>query len=74
VSSRNWASGHSKWKQFFRRKLHLSVDSNTHEIRAVVFSKLSLDDAGVVKGTLDQITEAGVVLLGALLAISIVLF
>jgi hypothetical protein len=44
-------------KQFFRRKLHISVDSNTHEIRAVVFSKLSLDDAGVVKDTLDQITE-----------------
>ncbi len=39
------------------RKLHLSVDSETHEIQAVVLSKASLDDAGAVPDLLDQITE-----------------
>jgi len=39
------------------RKLHLAVDSNTHEIQAVVLSESSLDDAGVVADLLEQITE-----------------
>lgn len=39
------------------RKLHLSVDSETHEIGAVVLSKASLDDAGAVPELFDQMTE-----------------
>lgn len=39
------------------RKLHLSVDSETHEIQAVVLSEAGLDDAGAVPELLDQITE-----------------
>ena len=36
------------------RKLHLSVDSETQEIQAVVLSEASLDDAGAVPELLDQ--------------------
>jgi len=39
------------------RKLHLSVDSDTHEIQAVALSEASLDDAGAVLEMLEQITE-----------------
>ena len=47
--------GYSKRRTW--RKLHLSVDSNSHEIQAVVLSEASLDDAGAVADLLDQITE-----------------
>lgn len=47
--------GYSKRRTW--RKLHLSVDSNTHEIQAVVLSESSLDDAGAVDDLLEQITE-----------------
>ena len=40
------------------RKLHLSVDSETQEIQAVVLSEASLDDAGAVPELLDQSTES----------------
>ncbi len=39
------------------RKLHLSVDSESHEIQAVVLSEASLDDAGAVSEMLEQIEE-----------------
>lgn len=47
--------GYSKRRTW--RKLHLSVDSDTHEIEAVLLSESSLDDAGAVEDLLDQITE-----------------
>ena len=40
------------------RKLHLSVDSATQEIQAVVLSEASLDDAGAVPELLDQSAES----------------
>ena len=40
------------------RKLHLSVDSATQEIQAVVLSEAGLDDAGAVPELLDQSTES----------------
>lgn len=48
---------HGYTKRRTWRKLHLSVDSATHEIQAVVLSEASLDDAGAVAELLDQITE-----------------
>jgi len=47
--------GYSKRRTW--RKLHLAVDSSTHEIEAVVLSESSLDDAGAVPDLLEQITE-----------------
>jgi hypothetical protein len=47
--------GYSKRRTW--RKLHLSVDSDSQEIEAVVLSESSLDDAGAVNDLLDQITE-----------------
>ena len=48
---------HGYTKRRTWRKLHLSVDSKTHEIQAVVLSEASLDDAGAVPEMLEQITE-----------------
>jgi IS5 family transposase len=47
--------GYSKRRTW--RKLHLAVDSKSHEIEAVVLSESSLDDAGAVPDLLEQITE-----------------
>ena len=47
--------GYSKRRTW--RKLHLGVDSATHEIKAVVLSEASRDDAGAVPDLLDQIEE-----------------
>ena len=47
--------GYSKRRTW--RKLHLNVDSDSHEIQAVVLSESSLDDAGAVDDLLDQTTE-----------------
>ena len=41
---------HGYTKRRTWRKLHLSVDSETQEIQAVVLSEASLDDAGAVPG------------------------
>ena len=49
---------HGYTKRRTWRKLHLSVDSETQEIQAVVLSEASLDDAGAVPGLLDQSTES----------------
>ena len=48
---------HGYTKRRTWRKLHLSVDSETQEIQAVVLSEASLDDAGAVPELLDQSTE-----------------
>ena len=40
------------------RKLHLSVDSETQEIQAVVLSEASLYDAGAAPDLLNQSTES----------------
>ena len=48
---------HGYTKRRTWRKLHLSVDSETQEIQAVVLSEASLDDAGGVPELLDQSTE-----------------
>ena len=45
---------HGYTKRRTWRKLHLSVDSETQEIQAVVLSEASLDDAGAVPELLDQ--------------------
>lgn len=47
--------GYSKRRTW--RKLHLSVDSETHEIQAMVLSEASLDDAGAVPELFGQMTE-----------------
>jgi len=47
--------GYSKRRTW--RKLHLSVDSETQEIQAVVLSEPSLDDAGAVPQLLEQTSE-----------------
>ena len=47
--------GYSKRRTW--RKLHLSVDSGSQEIQAVVLSEASLDDAGAVPELLDQMVE-----------------
>ena len=49
---------HGYTKRRTWRKLHLSVDSETQEIQAVVLSEASLDDAGAVPELLDQSTES----------------
>ena len=49
---------HGYTKRRTWRKLHLSVDSETQEIQAVVLSEASLDDAGAVPDLLDQSTES----------------
>jgi len=49
---------HGYTKRRTWRKLHLGVDSATHEIQAVVLSEASGDDAGAVPDLLDQIGEA----------------
>ena len=49
---------HGYTKRRTWRKLHLSVDSATQEIQAVVLSEASLDDAGAVPELLDQNTES----------------
>ena len=49
---------HGYTKRRTWRKLHLSVDSETQEIQAVVLSEANLDDAGAVPELLDQSTEA----------------
>ena len=49
---------HGYTKRRTWRKLHLGVDSATHEIQAVVLSEASRDDAGAVPDLLDQIGEA----------------
>ena len=48
---------HGYTKRRTWRKLHLSVDSETQEIQAVVLSEASLDDAGAVPVLMDQSTE-----------------
>jgi DDE family transposase len=48
---------HGYTKRRTWRKLHLSVDSGTHEIQAVVLSEASRDDAGAVAALLAQINE-----------------
>ena len=48
---------HGYTKRRTWRKLHLSVDSETQEIQAVVLSEASLDDAGAVPDLLNQSTE-----------------
>lgn len=48
---------HGYTKRRTWRKLHLSVDSGSQEIQAVVLSEASLDDAGAVPAMLEQITE-----------------
>jgi IS5 family transposase len=47
--------GYSKRRTW--RKLHLSVDSGSQEIQAVVLSEAGQDDAGVVPELLDQMEE-----------------
>jgi len=47
--------GYSKRRTW--RKLHLSVDADSHEIQAMVLSEPSLDDAGAVPELFDQMTE-----------------
>ena len=49
---------HGYTKRRTWRKLHLSVDSETQEIQAVVLSEASLDDARAVPELLDQSTES----------------
>ena len=49
---------HGYTKRRTWRKLHLSVDSATQEIQAVVLSGASLDDAGAVPELLDQSAES----------------
>ena len=49
---------HGYTKRRTWRKLHLSVDSETQEIQAVVLSEAGLDDAGAVPELLDQSTES----------------
>ena len=50
---------HGYTKRRTWRKLHLSVDSATQEIQAVVLSEAGLDDAGAVPELgLDQSTES----------------
>ena len=49
---------HGYTKRRTWRKLHLSVDSETQEIQAVVLSEASLDDAGAVPDLLNQSTES----------------
>ena len=49
---------HGYTKRRTWRKLHLSVDSETQEIQAVVLSEASLDDAGAAPELLDQSTES----------------
>ena len=49
---------HGYTKRRTWRKLHLSVDSETQEIQAVVLSEASLDDAGAAPDLLDQSTES----------------
>ena len=48
--------GYSKRRTW--RKLHLSVDGETHEIEAAVLSEARLDDAGAVPELFDQMTES----------------
>ena len=47
--------GYSKRRTW--RKLHLGVDSATHEIQAVVLTEASVDDAEVASDLLDQTSE-----------------
>ena len=49
---------HGYTKRRTWRKLHLSVDSETQEIQAVVLSEASLDDAGAVPDLLNQSTKS----------------
>lgn len=48
--------GYSKRRTW--RKLHLSVDADSHEIQAMVLSEASLDDAGAVDELFDQMSES----------------
>jgi hypothetical protein len=47
---------HGYSKRRIWRKLHLSVDADSHEIQAMVLSEASLDDAGAVDELFDQMS------------------